>query len=450
MDGIPMVPPDAFQVIVIAHEQRAESGDYPKPKDFVETIRNSFVRLETNEIVRELSLVDDQGTGAAVRKFYVSGIDLTKPLPPPPRELEKALHSLVVLLVTAHMVNDKDVMEALDRLAEAVLKSKKRHGLLVLGWSESLLGSFREKAQELGLKSLGIPQGISVEKLGEYAVRPAYAAILALSRAHRLLFRGSNDEPGMRLQEPKARFFISHAKLDGLPLAHSLTHILERLAWLDYFYDARDIQSGDDFREILEYGVLDSMLLVLRTDIYDLRFWCRQEVMWAEERDRPVLLVDARTELLSRPTTLGFTGIPGVRIPDGNLVRVLIEALREWVRIGILTRRFEHIPACAAFACTELLSRTPGLTALSAAIDRLKKRNPLPQSSTPSSSAAHPAGNGQEVEASDSHDRTARVCIVHAEPSLDETYSRAAGDLLRSSFPHGVVLSFRKYCSQIP
>jgi hypothetical protein len=239
-----------------------------------------------------------------------------------------------------------------------------------------------------------------------------------------LLARDRASSDGGTNSGGRARFFISHAKLDGLPLAQALSHAIAQLPWLGQFYDAKDIQSGDDFREVLERGVLGSMLLVLRTDIYDLRFWCRQEVMWAEAYDRPVLLVDARTELLSRASVLGFTGIPGVRIPDGNLVRVLMEGLREWVRIGVLHRRFaEVLSSNAALGNeTELLSRCPSLTSLAEAIKRLRRK----------------AG------------AQAPVRVVHAEPPLESNHHDAAQDLIRSSFPNGAVLSFKNYLAQLP
>lgn len=250
--------------------------------------------------------------------------------------------------------------------------------------------------------------------------------MLALNKAHQMLARDSIAQGGA-LNGDKARFFISHAKLDGLPLAQSLSHTIGQLAWLGQFYDAKDIQSGDDFKEVLEHGVLGSMLLILRTDIYDLRFWCRQEVMWAEAYDRPALLVDARAELLSRASVLGFTGIPGVRIPDGNLVRVLMEALREWVRIGILRSRFMEVVRTkpALMSETELLSRPPSLTSLAEAIKRLKK--------PPKDQAAD-----------------APVRIVHAEPPLETNHHQAAQDLIRGSFANGAVLSFKNFLAQLP
>lgn len=416
-----MNPPDALQVLIISHAKGVETGDYPRGKDYAETIRNAFIRPETNELVRELSLVDEQGTGAAVRRFYVDGKDdANKLLPPEASELAKALHTLVVLLVTSELIEDDAVIGRLEEIARAIKNSGKRHGFVVLGTSEEVLSKLRKKPQ---VKALGEPQGWSVERLGEYALRPAYAAMLALNKAHQLL-EYDPVPPRDAVGAGKARFFISHAKLDGLPLAHSLSRTIEQLPWLGQFYDAKDIQSGDDFKEVLQHGVLGSMLLILRTDIYDLRFWCRQEVMWAEAHDRPALLVDARAELLNRASVLGFTGIPGVRIPDGNLVRVLMEALREWVRIGILRRRFmEVVKTNAALGAeTQLLSRPPSLTSLAEAIKRLKRE-------------AKP---------------DAPVRIVHAEPPLESNHHDAAQDLIHGSFANGAVLSFKSFLAELP
>jgi len=415
-----MVPPDALQVLIISHANAATVGDFPREKNYVETIHNSFVRLETNELVRELALVDEQGTGADVHSFYVNGKADPPFLPPPAEQLEKALHTLVVVIVSRDLVADDPVVSALEKIAAAIGNSNKRHAMIVLGTSERDLSDLRNKPQSVALKN---PQAWSVEKLGEYPLRPAYAGILALSKAHELLENDPALPAGSR-GAGRARFFISHAKLDGVSLAQSLGYTIDQLGWLGRFYDAKDIQPGDNFQEVLEHGVLGSMLLILRTDIYDLRFWCRQEVMWAEEYDRPALLVDARAELLNRASVLGFTGIPGVRIPDGNLVRVIVEALREWVRIGILRRRFSAALKSnpGREAETRLLSRSPSLTSLAAAVRDLKNKSVDPQ---------------------------ALVRIVHAEPPLETNLQSAAQELIAGSFPQGTVLSFKRFLAQL-
>ena len=139
------------------------------------------------------------------------------------------------------------------------------------------------------------------------------------------------------------RLFISHAKIDGLPLALALKSQIEGLGWLQKFYDADDLPAGSDWQAELERGVGSSMIVMLRTEVYDSRHWCQQEVLWADEYATPAVLVDARTALQHPAGVLPFDRVPMVRIPDGNLVRILFLALREGVRFLHFMRRVEEM-----------------------------------------------------------------------------------------------------------
>ena len=412
-----MTPPDALQVLLIAHIHDAKAGDFPRPESYVDAFRAAFTPWEVEESARDAALAEGEKTGAAVRWDFIHSTGEAPVLPPAVEELGKALHSLVIVIATPALARDATCVARLEALAAAVRDAPGRpHDFLLLGMNEAALSALRGLP---GTEAISRRQGVSLERLGEYALRPHYAAMLALHRAHRLLAASAAGQGGA--VSATARFFISHAKLDGLSLAHSMEHAIKSLPWLGSFYDARDIQPGDDWQETLEQGVRDSMLLALRTDAYDQRFWCRREVLWAERYDRPVLLVDARALLLARPSVLGFTGVPGVRIPDGNLVRVLAEALREWVRIGILRRRCAAAVAGSALAArAEFLSRTPTLASLAGALDRLAARQAPPD-----------------------------ALIVHPEPPLESELSEAAQALIRSRFPQGAVLSLRTFFAQL-
>jgi hypothetical protein len=139
------------------------------------------------------------------------------------------------------------------------------------------------------------------------------------------------------------RLFISHAKMDGLPLAHALRHQISTLKWLKSFYDVEDLPPGCDWQLELERGVGSSLIIILRTEAYDSRPWCQQEVFWADEYATPAVLVDARTGLNHPAAVLPFDRIPTVRIPDGNLVRILFLALREGLRFLYFTRRVKEM-----------------------------------------------------------------------------------------------------------
>jgi hypothetical protein len=139
------------------------------------------------------------------------------------------------------------------------------------------------------------------------------------------------------------RLFISHAKIDGLPLAHALKHQIEVLGWLEDFYDVDDLPAGRNWQRELERGVGSSLLIMLRTEVYDGRHWCKQEVLWADEYATPAVLVEARTGLNHPAGMLPFDRVPTVRIPDGNLLRILFLALREGLRFLLFSRRVEEM-----------------------------------------------------------------------------------------------------------
>ena len=214
--------------------------------------------------------------------------------------------------------------------------SKKRHLMIVVPMEERAGDQFSAKKPKL--KTL---QLLPAQLLGERAIRPAMLAIRALHECRVLLAgalpRIEGGKPG------HLRLFISHAKMDGLPLAHALKHQIKQLGWLHKFYDVDDIPPGSDWEEELEVGVRTSLIVILRTEAYDSRPWCQQEVFWADEYATPAVLVDARTGLNHPAGFLPLDRMPTVRIPDGNLIRILALALREGLRFLYFKRLIEQM-----------------------------------------------------------------------------------------------------------
>jgi hypothetical protein len=184
-------------------------------------------------------------------------------------------------------------------------------------------------------------QLLHVHTLGERAIRHAMMALRVLHECRLVIATAvppRNHDPAGYL-----RIFISHAKMDGLPLAHALKHQIEQLGWLEDFYDVDDIPAGSDWQQQLENGVGSSIIVMLRTEIYESRAWCKQEVLWADEYATPAVLVEARTGLNHPGGMLPFDRVPSVRIPDGNLLRILFLALREGLRFLHFVRRVEQM-----------------------------------------------------------------------------------------------------------
>lgn len=125
-------------------------------------------------------------------------------MPFKPAELEKALPTLVVLLVNAPLAADDMVVQRLEALVAAIGQPQKWHPVRVLGTSEEALSALRARPQAKALKS---PQGWSIEKLGGYALRPASAAMLALPKAHQLFARDPASSDGGANSAGRARLF---------------------------------------------------------------------------------------------------------------------------------------------------------------------------------------------------------------------------------------------------
>jgi len=211
-----------------------------------------------------------------------------------------------------------------------------RHGMFAVAMDERVGLKFSETRPSLSTLQLQ-----QVYDLGERAIRPAMFAMRMLHECRVLLARAVPSSRGRRVGH--LRLFISHAKVDGLPLAHSLKHQIKSLSWLKSFYDATDLPPGSDWPRELERGVGSSLIVMLRSEAYEGRHWCQQEVLWADEYATPAVLVDARTGLVHGPSALPFDRVPSVRIPDGDLTRILFLALREGLRFVHFKRRVEEM-----------------------------------------------------------------------------------------------------------
>lgn len=279
---------------------------------------------------------DDLGVQAAL---YTS-----TPVSAPTLLLDSFAHTLIVVLV------DKNLLELYPTafwgwLTNAwnhidATASAGRHGLLIVPMEERQTKELIAKAPALGSLQMA-----SVQSYGEDALRPA---MLALHTVHvcRCLLATALPETAVHGQPAGfLRLFISHAKVDGLPLAQALRHQVMTIPWLKGFYDADDLPSSGNWKKDLESAVASSLIVMLRTEAYDGRTWCQNEVWWADEYATPAVVVEARTGLNFRGSVLPVDRLPVVRIPDGNLFRVLFLALREGLRYLHFMRRITLLKA---------------------------------------------------------------------------------------------------------
>lgn len=89
--------------------------------------------------------------------------------------------------------------------------------------------------------------------------------------------------------------FISHSKRDadkiGEIKAKELYEYIKSETKEQAFFDAYDIASGVPFEKVLKENVKKSLLVVLFTDTYSSREWCRRELLIAKENKVPAIVV---------------------------------------------------------------------------------------------------------------------------------------------------------------
>lgn len=90
----------------------------------------------------------------------------------------------------------------------------------------------------------------------------------------------------------KIKLFISHAKKDCLNEAKRFRDYLNSSTKLSTFFDENDILDGNDFRKQIEGNVKSSLLVILKTDVYSEREWCRNEVLVAKRNHIPTIVVN--------------------------------------------------------------------------------------------------------------------------------------------------------------
>jgi len=184
--------------------------------------------------------------------------------------------------------------------------------------------------------STGDIQGEKAQDGVEPALAPAVTALRAMQSARWVLTKGTDDDDGKN----GLKLFISHAKIDGVTAANSLIAILKQLREADqqnlefeYFYDDEHLEPGVVWRQVLDAEARQSVLIALRTEGYESRYWCRREFLSAECNGMPIIVVDLRKAQYQDSALLPFDLVPTVRVHDGNVIRVLLHAMAAHLRV---------------------------------------------------------------------------------------------------------------------
>ena len=141
----------------------------------------------------------------------------------------------------------------------------------------------------------------------------------------------------------KLKLFISHSKkeLDNLGeiKAKELRDFLRTDTKLDSFFDGNDIVDGYDFEKQIKANVEKSLFIILETNTYSEREWCRIEALAGKRNRVPGIVVS----LVNGSVKRGFPylgNVPVIRYNDNwvNVINLLLRtALDQYYQEKLLT-----------------------------------------------------------------------------------------------------------------
>ncbi len=185
--------------------------------------------------------------------------------------------------------------------------SEKSLVLLLVDINMFCSSAWRESVQNLLKNNVDEKLKIVVVKLNNHA----FSFLEGLSKDQMIVLQtesvmGNLDEFKTRLFETIIRYlggaktekvsiFISHSKRDkgntGEVMAKEVRQFLFADTKLRSFFDVHDILDGYQFDQQIKENVKESLILVLLTDTYSSREWCRIEALTAKENMKPMVVV---------------------------------------------------------------------------------------------------------------------------------------------------------------
>lgn len=181
----------------------------------------------------------------------------------------------------------------------------------------------------------------------QYAYRKKWRTLAdEASRDKRLLLhllfqirRHLRSVSGDTSEEP---LFVSHAKADGDETARAIVDFVQSTGHdvpLNTFYDAMELNPGEDYRARFEREVGSATLIAIVSDVYDSRPWCVFELTTAKRSRRPIVLVDVGGVRISRTFPYGANlsreRVTPVVGSDAWIEPLLVEALSEGLRCDL-------------------------------------------------------------------------------------------------------------------
>lgn len=307
-----MRQPPLFLIYFVYH-----SGDERHVRPLVRAVESAFEHTREDRAVSDLEEIPDVRERVQFQEIPGRTAWDSREWKDDP-----TIPALFVVMVTDRLAREQAMHEILETIAKLLPENPQDGNCDLLSYtlSQTAIGDLPELFSKRQVERLA--------ELGEHRIAPHNLGLVALHRARLLL--------GLNTQSNELKLFISHAKADGIFLAHALKSSIEKIPGLVVWYDAKDVPNGSDWISRVSNAASTSVFIAIRTNAYEKRRICREEFMTALHHGVPIVVVDALMAPVSDSSPLPFSTVPSVRVPDGNTYRVLLAALREHLRILLM------------------------------------------------------------------------------------------------------------------
>lgn len=247
-----------------------------------ELVRHIYSRL-----CRDVERPASRGVGIPV--YFHSGLTPVQAKLPAALEIDAADSTVVVPLIDTSIRADQSWRECIRDLEMRIAGHGRRHLFLPVACEDRVL-SVVDKANCVRLYKFSLDE------------RPDKLVSAITHELARLLLGKGDDvqtENFGTLERSFApvKLFISHSKhgQEGNTIATELRDYGRQHFPIATFYDSSDIAAGHDFEKEIQANVADSAMVIVHTNSYSDRSWCRREVLFAKRYACPVLVVNAVT-----------------------------------------------------------------------------------------------------------------------------------------------------------
>jgi hypothetical protein len=289
-------------------------------------VGGEFARHIYSRFCRDSERPSSRGIGIPV--YFHTGTTPSSAGLPDALDLDAAESTAVIVLIDTSIRADSAWRDCVRDIESRIAATGKRHLFLPVACEDKVL-SVVDKTNCIRLFNFG---------LTDRADRLVSALTHELARL--LLAKGADvktDDFGtLEKSYAPVKLFISHSKHggEGTLIATELRDYARQHLPVATFFDSNDINAGSDFVKEIKANVADSAMVVVQTDTYSDREWCRKEVLSAKQYGCPVLVINAVT--VGEDRLFPYIGnAPSIRWPFDSPRRceaAIDAALREVLR----------------------------------------------------------------------------------------------------------------------